>query len=85
MDEPIEGQSHILGWGKKILKMRKCVIAPAQSFITYQYYAADATCLVSLAILYKNQLNRVRTIDAFSSVFVLVFVLVLVPVLLTVA
>ena len=37
----------------------------------------------------KNKSNRVRTIDAFSSVhiqvFVLVFVLILVPVLLTVA
>ena len=34
---------------------------------------------------YINKSNRARTIDAFSSVFVLVFVLILVPVLLTVA
>ena len=41
------------------------------------------------AIRKINKSNRVRTIDAFSSVhiqvFVLVFVLILVPVLLTVA
>ena len=35
--------------------------------------------------VHRNKSNRVRTIDAFSSVFVLVFVLILVPVLLTVA
>ena len=45
--------------------------------------------VVPITQSWENKSNRVRTIDAFSSVhiqvFVLVFVLILVPVLLTVA
>ena len=51
--------------------------------------ASDVTLTKFLMVVHINKSNRVRTIDAFSSVhvqvFVLVFVLILVPVLLTVA